>query len=73
MAILDYFRSIICTIATTTRRIKSFALTQEGMENASMEFDVETLRPSRLLLYRERAMLLKYQDAQRGTYRLKNF
>ena len=52
IAVIQHVRSTGAKIAATTHyaELKTFAMTTQGVENASCEFDVETLRPTYKLL-----------------------
>ena len=52
MAILEKLRQINASVVATTHysALKTFAYTQEGVENACVEFDVDTLQPTYRLL-----------------------
>lgn len=52
IAVIEYARKIGASVAATTHyaELKVYATTEEGIQNASCEFDVETLRPTYKLL-----------------------
>lgn len=52
ISILEHIQKIGCLTVSTThyQELKKYALTTEGFENASVEFDTETLQPTYKLL-----------------------
>ena len=52
-AIIEHLRSMGCTVAATTHyaELKVYGLETPGVENASCEFDVQTLRPTYRLIF----------------------
>ena len=52
ISILEYFNNLGATTISTThyQELKEYALTNNGFENASFEFDIDTLSPTYKLL-----------------------
>lgn len=52
VSVLSYFRDMDSRVMATThyQEVKMFAIEQEGVENASCEFDISTLRPTYKLI-----------------------
>lgn len=52
ISILDYFRknNILCLATTHYQELKKYALITENVQNASVEFDIENLKPTYKLL-----------------------
>ncbi len=52
ISILNYFYNTGCLVISTThyQELKNYALTTDGFENASSEFDIENLKPTYKLL-----------------------